>query len=156
MKILVTTDGSTFSDQAIETIAATIRPQGNEVLVLEVVEPAFYTPPPQMAPGYIPEQAETIREQMQLAANTTGQAAELLRKSGFKAETRVVECEIRSGILDVADEWKPDLIVLGSHGRRGVEKFLLGSVAESVARHATCSVLIVRGAAKGAVASRAA
>ena len=156
MKILVTTDGSTFSDQAIQTIAETIRPQGNEVLVLEIVEPALYTPPPQMAPGYIPEQAEVLKEQMQLAAKTTAQAAEALGKAGFKADTRVIQCEIRSGILDVAADWKPDLIVLGSHGRRGVEKFLLGSVAESIARHARCSVLIVRGVGKAAIASQAA
>jgi nucleotide-binding universal stress UspA family protein len=44
----------------------------------------------------------------------------------------------------MADEWKADLIVLGSHGKHGIEKFLLGSVAESVARHAKCSVMIVR------------
>jgi nucleotide-binding universal stress UspA family protein len=46
--------------------------------------------------------------------------------------------------LGVAEEWHPDLIVLGSHGQKGLRQFLLGSVAEFVARHAKCSVLVVR------------
>ena len=156
MKVLLTTDGSTFSESAVETLTGTIRPQGTEVLVLEVVEPITYTAPPQMAPGYAPEQAERLQEEFRQATRTTAQTVDTLRKAGFNASARVLESDVRSGILEVAAEWKPDLIVLGSHGRRGLEKFLLGSVAESVARHAKCSVLIVRGAAKPAAAVQAA
>ncbi len=47
-------------------------------------------------------------------------------------------------ILSDADEWGADLIVCGSHGRRGVNRFLLGSVSEAVATHAKCSVEIIR------------
>ena len=47
-------------------------------------------------------------------------------------------------ILDQAREWRADLIVVGSHGRKGLEHFLMGSVSEAVARHAACSVEIVR------------
>lgn len=156
MKILLTTDGSTFSESVVQVLTGTIRPQGTEVLVLEVVEPITYTAPPQMAPGYAPEQVERLQEEFRLATSTTAQTAETLRNAGFKASPRVLESDVRSGILEVAAEWKPDLIVLGSHGRRGLEKFLLGSVAESVARHAKCSVLIVRSAGKPAVAVQAA
>jgi nucleotide-binding universal stress UspA family protein len=53
-------------------------------------------------------------------------------------------------------KWKADLIVMASHGRRGFKKFLLGSVAESVARHARCSVLIVREAGRAAAGARVA
>ena len=55
-----------------------------------------------------------------------------------------MEAEVRAGILDTAAEHHAEMIVLGSHGRRGLKKFLLGSIAESVARHARCSVMIVR------------
>lgn len=156
MKILLTTDGSTYSEGAASALLEMIRPDSVEVLVLEVVEPLVFTPPPQMAPGYAPEQVERLKEQINQAEAVTAKTAAALRKAGFKAEPRVVESDVRSGILNTAAEWKPDMIVLGSHGRRGVEKFLLGSVAEYVARHAKCSVLIVRGLAKPAAAQAAA
>jgi len=48
-------------------------------------------------------------------------------------------------ILEEAKDWNADLIVVGSHGRRGLKRFLLGSVAEAVAMNAHCSVVVVRG-----------
>jgi nucleotide-binding universal stress UspA family protein len=74
-----------------------------------------------------------------------GKTAHELHAAGFKeVTTRVVEAEPPAGILETATGWHADLIVLGSHSRKGLEKLMLGSVAESVARHASCSVLIVR------------
>jgi nucleotide-binding universal stress UspA family protein len=156
MKILLATDGSTFSEVAEKTVMATIIPQDAEVLVLEVVEPLMFTAPPQMAPGYAPEQAARMQEIVNLAKKTTDSAAARLRTAGFKANSRVVERDIRSGILDTAAEWKPDLIVLGSHGRKGIAKFLLGSVADAVARHAKCSVFIARAPDTAIAGTRAA
>jgi nucleotide-binding universal stress UspA family protein len=52
--------------------------------------------------------------------------------------------EPRAVILDAAKTWGSDLIVLGSHGRRGMDRFLMGSVSEAVAIHAHCSVEVVR------------
>jgi len=144
MKVLLAVDGSSFSEAAIRALALQMRPQETEVLVLQVVEPFVYSTPPQMTRGYEPEMAERLREQFAQAQASVEHAAETLRSGGFKVETRVVEDEVRAGILDVAAQWQPDLIALGSHGRKGVARFLLGSVAESVARHAACSVLIVR------------
>jgi nucleotide-binding universal stress UspA family protein len=156
MKILLATDGSTFSELAEKTVTATIRPQDAEVQVLQVVEPLMFAAAPQLAPDYLPEQAAKREEVLNLAKKTTDLAAGRLRTAGFKAASRVVESDSRNGILDTAAEWKPDLIVLGSHGRRGIAKFLLGSVAEAVARHARCSVLIVRTPDSAAAESRAA
>jgi nucleotide-binding universal stress UspA family protein len=156
MRILIATDGSSFSEAAFKAATALVHPQDAEVLVLEVVEPLMYFVPPQMAPGYAPEQAERQRELVDLAKITTSKAAEKLRGIGFKADARVVESDIRNGILDIAAEWKANLIVMGSHGRKGVKRFLLGSVAEAVARHAPCSVLIVREPAAAQESTRAA
>ncbi len=156
MKILLATDGSSYSEAAAGALASLVRPQEGEVLVLEVVEPLMYFVPPQMAPGYAPEQAERLRELTDLAKKTTAATADKLRKAGFKADSRVVESDIRNGILDIAAEWKPELIVMGSHGRKGVKRFLLGSVAEAVARHAKCSVFIVRAPEEEAAGTRAA
>ena len=144
MKILLATDGSRFSEAATRTLTSQLRAEGAEVLVLQVVEPLVYATPPQMAPGYAPEMATRLQYELKRARDSVVHAAETLRTAGFKVDSRVAENEIRTGILDIAGEWQADLIVLGSHGEKGLRKFLLGSVAEFVARHAACSVLIVR------------
>ncbi len=140
MRILLASDASKYSEVAARTISTEFRTQGTEVLVLQAVAPALYGVPPQMAQGYAPE----LQDQLKQASESVERIAETLRKAGFKAESRVLENEIRSAILDAAHDWKADLIVLGSHGEKGLRKFLMGSVAESVAHHAECSVLIVR------------
>jgi nucleotide-binding universal stress UspA family protein len=119
-----------------------------EVLVLQVVEPRIFSTPQEMAAGYEPEIAEIMKEQFNQAQQTVNRVAASLKAAGFKASSRVVEAETRTGILDVASEWRADLIVLGSHGRKGLQRFMLGSVAESVVRGAYCSVFIVRTAAE--------
>lgn len=144
MKVLLAVDGSKYSDAAVQAVASQIHKEKAEVLVLQVVEPRIFSTPPQMAAGYEPELAEIMKEQFKQAEQTVGRAAASLKTAGFNAETRVVEAETRTGILDLAGEWHADLIVLGSHGRKGLQRFMLGSVAESVARGAYCSVLIVR------------
>ena len=144
MKILLAIDGSKYSEAATQALASQVRPQGAEVLVLQVVESLVFSTPPQMSPGYAPETAAKQAEPLRQAKESVAHAAEVLRAAGFAVNTRVVEAEIRTAILDVAAGWHADLIVLGSHGRKGLERLLLGSVSEAVARHAGCSVLIVR------------
>jgi nucleotide-binding universal stress UspA family protein len=144
MKILLAVDGSEVSQAATRALASQVRPEGAEVLVFEVVEPHIFSTPPQMAEGYMPEQDEILKEELQRAQESVKQASQTLNAAGFRVNTRIVEGETRSAILDVAAEWRADLIVLGSHGRKGLERFLLGSVAEFIARHADCSVEIVR------------
>ncbi len=86
----------------------------------------------------------TIESETQRAQDLVKNAAERLRSAGFDASTSVREGDPKMVILDCATEWRADLIVVGSHGRKGVTRFLLGSVSEAVARHAYCSVEIVR------------
>lgn len=144
MKVLLAIDGSEFSESASRMLAVQLSAPKIEVLVMQAVEPLVFSNPPQMAAGYTPEMGVRLQEQIKQAKDTTERAAQVLRAAGFKVNVRVVENEIRTAILDVAAEWHADLIVLGSHGKKGLRKFLLGSVAEYVARHASCSVLIVR------------
>ena len=143
MKILLAIDGSKYSDGTVQALTQ-FRREKTEVLILQIVEPRIYSTPPQMAPGYAPELEEILKEQLKQARQTVDRAAATVKAAGFQVETRVLEAETRTGILDLAKEWHADLIVLGSHGRKGLQRFMLGSVAESVARSADCSVLIVR------------
>ena len=97
-----------------------------------------------MSPRYAPE----LEAENKLARELVERAVSELRTAGFKAQGRVEFGDVREGIIGYASEWHADLIVVGSHGERGIQRFLLGSVSEFVARHAKCSVEIVRAPAK--------
>ena len=78
---------------------------------------------------------------MTIARRAGGTAVE---KGGLKAQGIVEEGDPRSTIIKHATKWGANLIVAGSHGRKGLDRFLMGSVAEFIVRHAPCSVEIVR------------
>jgi nucleotide-binding universal stress UspA family protein len=140
MKILLGVEDSKFSGAAWRAIVAQFRPETTEVRVLHVLQPIVSMALPEMAQGYAPE----IEDQRKSAHELVARIAEELHKAGFKVDTAVKIGDVRVGIIDCAAQWGADLIVVGSHGKKGVPGFLLGSVAESVARHARCSVEIVR------------
>ena len=103
--------------------------------MLNVVEPPVYSAELGMAIQVPDPYMKSVRERLR-------------RIEGLDAkvpvETRLVEGFAPEQILKVADEVKADLIVIGSHGRTGLGRLLMGSVAEEVLRHATCPVLTVR------------
>jgi nucleotide-binding universal stress UspA family protein len=140
MKIVLAIDDSKFSEAAAKSLAGQFRPQDTEVRVLHVVEPIVISQPPQMSAGYYPE----LEDRLPKAREVVDRVAKTLSSAGFRVTTSVPTGDARSVILENAEEWNADLIVLGSHGRKGLERFFLGSVSEAVARHALCSVLIVR------------
>ena len=144
MKILLAMDDSKFSEAALRMMLSRYRHEETEVRVLHVVEPIALAMPPLMAEGYAPELDEVRKEQLKLARELVAKAAEKLHAAGFQADTAIYEGNARTGIIDLAAEWHADLIVVGSHGRKGLDRFLLGTVSEYVARHALCSVEIVR------------
>ncbi len=140
MNILLGVDDSNSADELVRTVVAQNHTENTNVLVLHVLQPAAPAPP-QMAPFYAPELVEERKQALELVER----AASSLRAAGFKAESRVQVGDIREGIVDAADAWHADQVIVGgSHGQRGVGRFLLGSVSEFVARHAHCSVEIIR------------
>lgn len=149
MRILLAVDGSTCSDAAVNEVAARPWPEGSEVRVLSAVELPFVPTPETWAlpDSYYSQLEEAGREQARDAVN---RAVERLRASAANRQTplvlttHVVDGSAREVILGEADAWGADLIVIGSHGRRGLQRFLLGSVSNAVATHANCSVEIVR------------
>jgi nucleotide-binding universal stress UspA family protein len=143
MKILLAVDGSRFSDAAVEAVMRHAPPQDTEVRVLHVVEPPSLMVSREMR-ARDPHFKELWQETEQQAEAMVRKAAEPLRAKGLRVSTAVEKGDPKSRIIDVAAKWNADLIVLGSHGRRGVERFLMGSVAENVTRYASCSVAVVR------------
>ena len=146
-KVLVAIDNTGLSQLVVDSLAAQMHPDQADVLVLEIVEPLVRSYPPQMAKGYAPEMAPRQEENIRRAKQVLNEAVDLFRKAGFKASSRVVESEIKEGILNVATEWGANLVVVTSHERKGVAKFLHRSVAQAIIQRAACSVLTVKGPA---------
>ena len=147
MKILLAIDDSPCSEAAVDAVIARYRPENAEVHVLHVDEwPKDL--PTSLAFAEGPNAAANIvamREEVRIRGrNLTDRAADRLREAHFRATSEVREGDPRHVVLDCAAERHADVIVLGSHGRRGIQRFLLGSVSESVVRHASCSVDVVR------------
>jgi nucleotide-binding universal stress UspA family protein len=136
MKIVLAIDESRFSEAATKAVIAQYQPHGTEVKVLNVVDLPLPIPTSDAA-GFRELSLKHGHELVQRAEH-------LLSKAGYKTQTAVEEGDPKSKIIDQAKKWKADLIVMGSHGRKGVNRFLVGSVAETVSRHASCSVEIVR------------
>jgi len=143
VKILLAIDDSKFSEAAIEAVIRQTTPQETEVRVLHVIEPIPIYPEGQ-AWGYSPDASQVLEEQRKEAEELVARADQTLREKNFKVMTAVEEGNPKEVILDSAAEWHADLIVLGSHGRKGLDRFFMGSVSEAVARHAPCSVEIIR------------
>lgn len=147
-KILLATDGSEFSERAARSIAERPWPAGTEIEVLSVVELVLGSAQALLEPPYVDnEQLALHREEaMKRAQNAVTSAVEILSKA-FPKITESISVLLdgpKAVIINEADKWGADLIVVGSHGHRGIERFLLGSVSEGVARHAHCSVEVIR------------
>jgi nucleotide-binding universal stress UspA family protein len=147
MKILLAIDGSPCSEEAVAEVARRTWPEDSQVRVVSVVEP----PAPLVAEPYVGvtgyfEEVERLKQKQ--AEGIVGRAAATLREGrgtslmGITAE--VVTGSPKRTIVEEAEGWGADLIVVGSHGYHTWERMLLGSVSQSVAAHALCSVEIVR------------
>ncbi len=143
MKILLGVDGSEYSAAAVEEVATRPWPPGTVVRVLTATEPVV---PPAAELWYdAGGNLERARQELTTQAEQlTAGVAERLRASGLSAETAVHDGDPRSVIVDEAEKWSADLIVIGTHGYRGVKRWLLGSAAQAVVSHAPCSVEVVR------------
>ncbi|HEX4948729.1 MAG TPA: universal stress protein [Blastocatellia bacterium] len=132
MKILVGVDDSSFSQAAVAEVARRLWEDGTHVKVVSAVDNHFAS--------------LNDNNYYDIARRAVDQAVEVLRQSSNKFELsgEIVEGSPKEVILDEAEKWDADWIVVGSHGRRGLNRFLLGSVSQAVALHAKCSVLIVR------------
>jgi universal stress protein A len=143
MRILLAIDDSKFSQAATEAVLSEAKPKETEVKVLHVIEPLPIYPEGQ-AWGYGGVSTPVTAEDRKEADELVGRSAQTLRKAGFTVTTAVEQGIPKVVIVDLAKEWPADLVVVGSHGRKGLDRFFMGSVSEAVVRHAPCSVQVVR------------
>ena len=148
MKVLLAIDGSGHSDAAVDAVVHRKLQAGSEVRVISVLETTYF---PTALPGDVWDM--TLFVEIERAARERAQAAvdgaaATLRAEGEARGVRVT-ADVLSGsakrkILEEADAFGADVIVVGSHGHGHFERFRLGSVSHGVALHADCSVEIVR------------
>lgn len=129
-RVLLAADGSETSAMAAQAVAGRPWPEGSVFKVVSVEEPWWIK-----SSRLQPQEVVTSAEQV-------------LTFAGLKATGAVLSGNAKKVILEEARKWDADVIVVGSHGRRGVKRLLLGSVSEAVAMNAHCSVVVVRGAAR--------
>jgi nucleotide-binding universal stress UspA family protein len=143
LKVLVATDGSDFSLAAIRSVAKRPWPAGSTFRVVAIPEP--YMPVTQF-PFELKEVEKLNSDALKTARRYATAGAQILTRAGLKVGEGTplpTESDGRE-IIKEAKRWCADLIVLGSHGRRGFDRFTIGSVSEHVAFHAHCSVEVVR------------
>jgi len=142
MKILLAIDGSSYSDAAVSEICRRPWPAGTEVRIITVDAP--WT---EVLRGSSPSMFDEFNTQLRTEAwkRLNDAAAEFKRSAPNLIVTSVFqEGSPKDKILDEAEEWEADLIVVGSHGYGALKRLFLGSVSLAVATNAACSVEIVR------------
>jgi nucleotide-binding universal stress UspA family protein len=141
-RILVPVDGSETSTAALTAALQIAREAGGRVRVVHVLDELAYVY------GY-DYGADVMRIAREQATKLTQQALELAGSAGVPCDSRLVEApgqRLGDAVADAAQAWEADLVVVGTHGRRGVGRVLLGSGAEQVIRSAPVPVLVIRGA----------
>lgn len=147
MKVLLAIDDSKCSETAVDMVIKQYQPAGTEVFVVHAIESAKLTPPSYTygtGPVFVQDFTQILRQWRTAAEELVSRTAARLQAAGFKTTTQVEDNDPRELILNCAARWNADVIVVGSHGKGRLDRFLLGSVSESVVRHAPCTVEIVR------------
>lgn len=146
MKVLIAVEESECSRRALESVMERSWPEESQFRIVNVFEPIT----PYGAEVYTPRAVESM---MAAEDELLKHKKKNLKESISTLKEHMASCpvsgailtgDVRKSILDEAKSWGADLIVLGSHGRKGLSKLFLGSVAEGVAGHADCSVEIIK------------
>ena len=141
--IVVGTDGSETAGQAVRQAVALAKAHGAKIELVSAYEP--------VSGQRLREESTQVPEDMQWMVNpredvdaTLEEASEVAKEDGIEVNVHARQGDPADAILDVAEETKADLIVVGNKGMTGARRFLLGSVPNKVSHHAPCSVLIIR------------
>jgi len=142
-RIMVAVDGSDTAGRGLKEAINLAKDQKAKLAIVHVIDIVVVFGAGQFPGAYI----EATRE---LARDTIEQARKTARASGLEPEIQSPEIvtagyHVADTIAELARDWKADLLVVGTHGRRGVSRLLIGSVAERVVRLAPCPLLLVRG-----------
>jgi nucleotide-binding universal stress UspA family protein len=139
-KILVPLDGSPLAEAVLPHAQSLAQSEGAEIVLLRVaVDPAaeFAFSDPSIASGFVQEMEAESKTYMQSVCSK-------LQSAGFQTSVLSRDGAIAETILAVASETKSDVIAMSTHGRSGVKRWLMGSIADRVVHHSTVPVLLIR------------
>ncbi|MBS2009289.1 MAG: universal stress protein [Cyanobacteria bacterium SZAS TMP-1] len=148
MKVLLAIEESEFSSAAVDAVADRSWPTATEFRIITVVESlatqyCFAGATSASSINTVLEvERQIVEHHQKLVVDKVAQLAKLFGEGRVTGE--VLEGPIADVIIEEAKKWQADLLVVGSHGRKGLQRFLLGSVAGKLAAQAPCSIEIVR------------
>lgn len=149
MKILLATDGSPCSDAAVNEVARSPWPANSEVKVISVVEMRLPGAPADRLVAEI-HFLEWLKALQGRARDAVDRAVAKLeqtdaeRADRLRIDSEIIDGNVKETIVNEAERWGADLIVVGSHGHHGMKRLWLGSVSAAVLAHANCPVRIAR------------
>ncbi len=149
-RILVPIDGSATSMSGLKEAIGLAKSQGSTIGLFHIVNEFVFTED-YVNTGYGADVLGLLRVEGRKVIDA---AEKSVRSEGLEPETTTLECmggSTADMIVAQAQAWSADLIVMGTHGRRGLRRLAMGSDAENVVRHTTVPVLLVRGPASDAI-----
>jgi nucleotide-binding universal stress UspA family protein len=147
MRILIAYDGSTYADAAIDDLRRAGLPRQTEALVVSVAHQGWPETGRSKAHGEFDNSWKaTMREAETMAEHGCKHVQSLF--PGWSVSSEPLWGDAAKMLLKTIDVWKPDLVVVGSHGRSVPARLFLGSVSSELVHHAPCSVRVVRGPAR--------
>lgn len=146
MRVLLAVDGSPYSDAAVDEVVSRVWPKDAEIRVITAYELPLAPAPETWAlpPDYFEKLDRAAREHAETVEHAVVLKLATALDSSVKVTGNILPGSPRSIILEEADRWNADLIVVGSHGYGAWHRFLLGSVSQAIVSHAKCSVEVVR------------
>ena len=146
-RIMVAIDDSFATSKVLDSAIESARQHGAKLAICHAIDETIFAQREAavMLSSSVGKVTLNLKESAQVFVD---QAAETARKAGIEVETLIVESElghVAEMLADASAKWQADLLVVGTHGRRGVERFFVGSVAEKLVSKANTSLLLVRG-----------
>ncbi len=146
-RIMVAIDDSFATSKVLDSAIESARQHGAKLAICHAIDETIFAQREAaiMLSSSVGQVTLNLKESAQVFVD---QAAETARKAGLEVEILIVESELEhvaEMLADASAKWQADLLVVGTHGRRGVERFFVGSVAEKLVSKANTSLLLVRG-----------
>jgi nucleotide-binding universal stress UspA family protein len=143
MKIVLGFDDSPHAVAALKWIVRNEEPADTQVTIVSAVRTPVTAYAEVYAPA-VPSPTELIEEVTRHHEELCKRAEDELHRAGFSTSVKVLPGDPREALVETARTEKADLLIVGSHGRTGLPKLVLGSVASHVVAHAPCDVLVVK------------